>query len=108
MESIREIIREAAVKGMSNEHNLFAIIDTAEAKIEKIIKAEIKSASDSAFNFGLDIGETQGRHEAANEERGRTAELKLQKEVAETSFARWERESKDGVALGGGWVADNW
>jgi hypothetical protein len=108
MESIRKIIREVAVKGMSNEHNLFAIIDTAEAEIEKIIKEEVKKASDAAYNFGVSIGVAQGRHEAANEERGRTAELKLQKEVAETSFARWERESKDGVALGGGWVADNW
>jgi len=46
MESIRKIIREVAVKGMSNEHSLFATIDTAEAEIENIINAEITQIPD--------------------------------------------------------------
>jgi hypothetical protein len=66
MESIRKIIREVAVKGMSNEHSLFATIDTAEAEIENIINAEIKLASDSAFNFGLEVGDSRGRWEACD------------------------------------------
>ena len=66
-------------------------IDTTEAEIEIIkeeVKKEVKKVGDSAYNFGVSIGVAQGRHEAA-------IETKLQKDVAETSFARWERESKE-------------
>jgi len=70
-------------------------IDTTEAEIEIIkeeVKKEVKKVGDSAYNFGVSIGVAQGRHEAA-------IETKLQKDVAETSFATREREHVDAEIL---------
>ena len=93
MESIREIIRSVydARKELNNAFSVpessfnGGVCDIAEAQIELLILkekvAEYQKGFQQGYSYGLDIGDTQGRHEAANEERRRL-------HAADTAFAK--------------------